>query len=103
MRSGHATRAGVKGPVRVTSQSIVKPLRPKPAPKYVIDQDALAEAKADLDRAAVQLAVRSGDPLAGRRVSRKRKGRKATGRCLDCDRRVSGQREFCGPCAARRS
>jgi hypothetical protein len=74
---------------RVNSDRPAKPAKP---PKVVeIDADALAAAKADLDaKAAEPSRLKTGNDLP------------ATGRCHTCDRAVSGERRYCGPCLARR-
>lgn len=73
----------------------IRPTKPEPASRKtskVIDQDALAAAKADLDAHAAEPArITTGNTLP------------ATGHCHSCDRAISGERRFCGPCLARRS
>lgn len=63
--------------------------KPERAPSKVIDREAVAAV----------LAVDAG-PSSARRGSNVLE---ATGHCHTCDRRISGERRFCGPCAARRS
>ena len=67
--------------------------QPKPRREVAIDTDALAAAKAELnERAAGRLPV----VTTGSNVL------PATGACHGCERPVSGERRFCGPCMARR-
>ena len=72
-----------------------QPAKPKgrrgPKP-YPIDPDAVAEALADLDaRASAPKPIPTGG---GSTLP-------AIGRCHDCNRTVSGERRYCGPCLAK--
>lgn len=73
----------------------IRPAKPEPGRRKtakVIDQDALAAAKAELDAQAAQpRPIKTGNDLP------------ATGHCHTCDRPISGERRYCGPCLARRS
>lgn len=70
-----------------------KPMKP-PAQRRstkVIDDDALDAAKSELDATAADPArLTTGNTLP------------ATGHCHTCDRAVTGERRYCGPCLARR-
>lgn len=64
--------------------------KPKKAPKVVeIDREAMASVLAV--KAEPRVEVRGSNTLP------------ATGRCHTCDRQISGERRFCGRCAARRT
>lgn len=79
--------------------------KPKPepkAPRSIIDRDALDAALAEMDAKSGPMTL-----LADRRPERKTTSGQyvrttVTGRCHECDRPVSGERRFCGPCLARR-
>ncbi|UQS95163.1 nucleic acid-binding protein [Pseudanabaena phage Pam4] len=52
----------------------------------------------DPETVAALIASQVADPVALDGSSRP-----ATGRCYSCDRPVTGERRFCGPCAAERN
>lgn len=67
--------------------------QPKPRREVAIDTDALAAAKAKLtEQAAGRVPIVAGG---SNRLP-------ATGECHECERPVSGERRFCGPCMSKR-
>ena len=65
-----------------------------------VSPEVIAAALAESERAALAYAEEAAKPKAERK--RKAYERKATGRCRECDRQITGERWYCGPCVATR-